>query len=378
MTKNKSFYLFFFLLYLFMTIGSFVQVLYFQETGHLGNFGISYGAMAISGAVMQLSFRWISALKTKLLLNIALILYGMSMTLRLLSYSVSASILSGVIGGLSATTILIIVRLQLMDFASNHENSNKIISSRFIVVQLAEVLGTILGGVMIGRTTNNVNNIQIAIIVVAALVILLILFPKKITVKVHSERKLKIFTGNKHLIKIVLSSLMFGLLVSLVAPLIPAIFNGMLHKIDLVTALTTASTVLALIGSIVIGRTNIANKAYRFLVITMLAMGVLFIVGSHFAALMILIILLYSFANPVYFQLKEVFEYNVIQKYNIDKIEMIAVSQTAFLIGDSIGTPIAGWFMSAWPLSNAMLAYGAINFVFMIIFMTLWQKNKIL
>lgn len=53
---QKSFLVFFFLFYLLMAIGSFLQIMYFTKTHYLSNFGFFYGAMAISGAIIQIYF----------------------------------------------------------------------------------------------------------------------------------------------------------------------------------------------------------------------------------------------------------------------------------------------------------------------------------
>lgn len=81
-----------------------------QEHQSLDNYSLSYSAMAISGALSFMITNQIPKNKTVVYFRIFVPLYALGMFLRIFVENRGLAILSGVIGGLGASAILLLVR----------------------------------------------------------------------------------------------------------------------------------------------------------------------------------------------------------------------------------------------------------------------------
>ncbi|WP_129045442.1 hypothetical protein [Companilactobacillus metriopterae] len=145
-----QYYIFYVLFGTLMSVASFAQIMYYQGEHQLINYGYSYAAMAISGALTQALFVYIRKVSSNIIIKVAFLLYGFAMYLRIFANSSVISIISGLIGGFGATTILVYIRLSLIEWASNYSaNEHKIISSRHTIVQITTLVGVAISGSLI-------------------------------------------------------------------------------------------------------------------------------------------------------------------------------------------------------------------------------------
>lgn len=108
--KYKSLLLFLFVFYFCMGASKFAQVLWFDKTGNLVNYSLSYSAMAIAGAFSFLLSNWISKLTLKTAITVFIPIYVVGMLLRTIPSPSIIPIISGIISGIGAATVLLIVR----------------------------------------------------------------------------------------------------------------------------------------------------------------------------------------------------------------------------------------------------------------------------
>lgn len=375
---QKSFLVFFFLFYLLMAIGSFLQIMYFTKTHYLSNFGFFYGAMAISGAIIQIYFIRIQYLAPKTILNMGLIIYGISMLLRIFSDSLFLSIISGVLGGVGATLVIVLMRIEILNRAEeiNMDGGNRLIGTRYLIIQSTSLIGTIISGILLVNFFKTIDFLPISIFSVGVLMIMLAFWPKHINAKLESSRKFEVLPKDPLLIKIFLNALLIGLLVAMIEPLIPAIFLINHISVGNTTILTIFTTLLGLLGGTIFRKKIIANNAVNFLAGIGLFIGTVFIL-SYFSNIILLIgIFAFSIMSPGYFQLKEIFEFRLIQHSKITKAELVAYSQTAYLVGDSIGAPIMTHIIY---IKNGLVAwelYGIVSLLFAFSVWYFWIKNK--
>ncbi|WP_138108113.1 hypothetical protein [Lactobacillus terrae] len=82
-----QYYVFFFVFYILMSVASFAQIMYYQGEHQLINYGYSYVAMAISGALTQALFVYIRKVSSNIIIKVAFLLYGFAMYLRIFADS---------------------------------------------------------------------------------------------------------------------------------------------------------------------------------------------------------------------------------------------------------------------------------------------------
>ncbi len=206
---------------------------------------------------------------------------------------------------------------------------------------------------------------------------LLMFWPQGVSVTFESNTKFKIFSKDSVLIKVAISSLLLGFLVSLYDPLIPAFIKNVVPQLGLVSIYTTICGVLTVLGSLWMTRERITSNSVYFLSFFALLLGVIFIISTGFSDIYkyLITIVMFSLLYPAYFQLKDVYEYDLIQNLHIPKPMIVAVSQTSLMFGDSAGTPISSWVFEKRGYDQLIIYYGIFSICIAVVFFILWRNT---
>ncbi|MBM7618043.1 putative MFS family arabinose efflux permease [Weissella uvarum] len=351
-----------------MAIASFFQVIYYQQAHALTNFGYSYGAMAIAGALTQTFFIYLQWIPSKVLIPASFIIYSCSMLFRIYAQSSLLSILSGLLGGIGATLISIYIRLNLMHIAENSsKDKQKIISSRYLTVQIATLGGTALAGYLMTNIASTFDlNLKSLVLISSFSMLLLTFWPKETNINLYNKKTnstkfhIKSISHIDHnFIFIALAATICGLLISTFDPLIPAFFKSYLNSPKIVSWDTTLAGVLTIIGAYIFSKKFITAKPLTNMILIILSTSIIFLISFNFHSDLkyYLSIFWYALITSAFIQLKEVYEFNIQQHKKIDKASLVALSQTAFLIGDSIGTPISSKIFESAGYDTILISY---------------------
>jgi len=373
-----NFFSFFFVFYLIMSVAAFIQVIYFQQQHALLNFGYATGIMAIAGAITQAMFGYLRRLASQLIILSGFICYCMAFYLRIFPTSMILSILSGIFAGYGATVIIVYIRLNLMQLAENQTQSGEsIISRRYTVVQIATLIGTAIAGMLMSQATRHGISIPAVMITLAIMMGLLVFWPKNMAIDFSSKAPTK-FTWplkNTTYLFVAITSVLLGALLSTFAPLIPAMLGVFIAKVSLVSQLTTISSLLTLIGSLIISKQLFMKQPLKSMYLMACCTGVLAAATYVFnvPGYWLFILAWFSLWSGMYIQLKEVYEFNLLKNKTLRKVDLIAVSQTAFLVGDSIGTPIASVLLQDFGLTLVFCSYGAFSIIVSVVLWRMWR-----
>ncbi len=136
------------LFFIGMWLSKTVHPLYFERHGHLVAFGLSYTAMAVAGTmsvfVGRLADRW----GPRLVMVLGSVLYSAGMTLRVFHDSPTIAVVSGVVGGLGASSVFVALRMWTLLNADESQRPG-VISRREFMNQAGMALGTGSAGALV-------------------------------------------------------------------------------------------------------------------------------------------------------------------------------------------------------------------------------------
>ena len=338
--------------------------------------------MAIAGAFAFLIANNLTGWTLQKIVARTIPLYALGMFLRLYTSSPMIAIISGAISGIGASITLLVIRTWLYSLSDQYPSDKDfLISARYTIVQVCSLVSTVLAGVLITLLSNSDQG-YIINIVGSSLVMLLISridFPGN--ERIQEQKKGFIYLpNNKQLgILLYLSVLILGIASSLVEPIIAAILRDIGFKVATTTLLTSTFGLITILGSFFYQLPWITKVASRSFIInqTLLLLGIigyLSVFTTKTGA--ILVFALSSFTIAGFFILKEIMEYDMFPKN--ETMIYIGLVQSAFLVGDAVGSPIGTSIYTKYGLNVLFILYAVAIVISTITYSVLYRymKNK--
>ncbi|MBF2643030.1 MFS transporter [Listeria seeligeri] len=380
--KYKSLLFFLFIFYFCMGLSKFAQVLWFEKSGNLVNYSLSYSAMAIAGAFSFLLSNWISKLTLKVAMRIFIPIYVIGMLLRTITGPSLIPIISGVISGIGAATVLLIVRTWIYKLTDEAvEDKSFIVSSRYTVMQISLTLATLCAGLFLSLY-NDSSIAYLSILVISSLLLFITLLVRNFpTQKVFKKDKLFTLFPTDKKIAIILYGcvILLGVSISLVEPLLPVIVSDLGYSTS-ITSLIISGYGLIKIGASFIFQHKLfsARPQITFLICELIIGGLFIATGlvNVDSILIISFIYILSIGTAGFFILKEIMEYEMLPKKEL--AIYLGLLQSAFLIGDSIGSPIGASIYSYFGYPMLFIVFGIVASLGGIVYFSLyyWMKRK--
>lgn len=378
--KHKHIFLFLFVFYLLMGVSKYAFVLFAQEHQSLDNYSLSYSAMAISGALSFMITNQIPKNKTVVYFRIFVPLYALGMFLRIFVENRGLAILSGVIGGLGASAILLLVRHWFLHIGEqDKENSNLIRSSRFAISNIASIIAVPVSGCAIFLMSFYQTNAYVTLLVIYACLMLLLSFTKVPNIEIPEKKQQWIFLPQDKVRGSLLYIITFilGICGSMVTSILPAIIKGAGWSVMGTTYLTTLIAVLTLLLTLILSNNWVSKKLSLFFFLNQLigilvALIIPLIVNSKMSMLIVLFVVEMTLAG--YFVISDLMDYQVIPK--AESTIYLGILQSSFLVGDSVGSPLGSFLYDRCGLSVLFMSYALICCVGTISFLAYYQKYK--
>lgn len=378
--KHKHIFLFLFVFYLLMGVSKYAFVLFAQEHQSLDNYSLSYSAMAISGALSFMITNQVPKNKTVVYFRIFVPLYALGMFLRIFVENRGLAILSGVIGGLGASAILLLVRHWFLHIGDqDKENSNLIRSSRFTISNIASIIAVPVSGCAIFLMSFYQTNAYVTLLVIYACLMLLLSFTKVPNIEIPEKKQQWIFLPQDRVRGVLLYVITFllGICGSMITSILPAIIKGAGWSVMGTTYLTTLIAVLTLLLTLVLSNNWVSKKLSLFFFINQL-IGILvafiipLIMNGKIGMLIVLFVVEMTLAG--YFVISDLMDYQVIPK--AESTIYLGILQSSFLVGDSVGSPLGSFLYDRCGLSILFMSYAIICCVGTISFLAYYQKYK--
>ena len=378
--KHKHIFLFLFVFYLLMGVSKYAFVLFAQEHQSLDNYSLSYSAMAISGALSFMITNQIPKNKTVVYFRIFVPLYALGMFLRIFVENRGLAILSGVIGGLGASAILLLVRHWFLHIGDqDKENSNLIRSSRFTISNIASIIAVPVSGCAIFLMSFYQTNAYVTLLVIYACLMLLLSFTKVPNIEIPEKKQQWIFLPQDKVRGSLLYIITFilGICGSMITSILPAIIKGAGWSVMGTTYLTTLIAVLTLLLTLILSNNWVSKKLSLFFFLNQLigilvALIIPLIVNSKMSMLIVLFVVEMTLAG--YFVISDLMDYQVIPK--AESTIYLGILQSSFLVGDSVGSPLGSFLYDRCGLSILFMSYAIICCVGTISFLAYYQKYK--
>lgn len=378
--KHKHIFLFLFVFYLLMGVSKYAFVLFAQEHQSLDNYSLSYSAMAISGALSFMITNQIPKNKTVVYFRIFVPLYALGMFLRIFVENRGLAILSGVIGGLGASAILLLVRHWFLHIGEqDKENSNLIRSSRFTISNIASIIAVPVSGCAIFLMSFYQTNAYVTLLVIYACLMLLLSFTKVPNIEIPEKKQQWIFLPQDKVRGSLLYIITFilGICGSMITSILPAIIKGAGWSVMGTTYLTTLIAVLTLLLTLILSNNWVSKKLSLFFFLNQLigilvALIIPLIVNSKMSMLIVLFVVEMTLAG--YFVISDLMDYQVIPK--AESTIYLGILQSSFLVGDSVGSPLGIFLYDRCGLSVLFMSYALICCVGTISFLAYYQKYK--
>ncbi|MCJ0537926.1 hypothetical protein [Enterococcus cecorum] len=378
--KHKHIFLFLFVFYLLMGVSKYAFVLFAQEHQSLDNYSLSYSAMAISGALSFMITNQIPKNKTVVYFRIFVPLYTLGMFLRIFVENRGLAILSGVIGGLGASAILLLVRHWFLHIGDqDKENSNLIRSSRFTISNIASIIAVPVSGCAIFLMSFYQTNAYVTLLVIYACLMLLLSFTKVPNIEIPEKKQQWIFLpqykARGSLLYII--TFILGICGSMITSILPAIIKGAGWSVMGTTYLTTLIAVLTLLLTLILSNNWVSKKLSLFFFLNqfigiLVALIIPLIVNSKMSMLIVLFVVEMTLAG--YFVISDLMDYQVIPK--VESTIYLGILQSSFLVGDSVGSPLGSFLYDRCGLSILFMSYALICCVGTISFLAYYHKYK--
>lgn len=378
--KHKHIFLFLFVFYLLMGVSKYAFVLFAQEHQSLDNYSLSYSAMAISGALSFMITNQIPKNKTVVYFRIFVPLYALGMFLRIFVENRGLAILSGVIGGLGASAILLLVRHWFLHIGDqDKENSNLIRSSRFTISNIASIIAVPVSGCAIFLMSFYQTNAYVTLLVIYACLMLLLSFTKVPNIEIPEKKQQWIFLPQDKARGSLLYIITFilGICGSMITSILPAIIKGAGWSVIGTTYLTTLIAVLTLLLTLILSNNWVSKKLSLFFFLNQLigilvALIIPLIMNGKMSMLIVLFVVEMTLAG--YFVISDLMDYQVIPK--AESTIYLGILQSSFLVGDSVGSPLGSFLYDRCGLSILFVSYALICCVGTISFLAYYQKYK--
>lgn len=373
----KGYFLFTAFFFFIMNLSKSVQVLWFDQNGQLGNFGLSYSAMAFAGA---LSFIYSSPLLRcfkKNPLFLPLVLYAIGMSLRVFTGNPWIATISGFVSGVGASTALNAFRTFMVS-TKHDDRFELILSHKNVLQQSASALGTAAIGVAIW-TLNFTGNPYPATLIVSAVAMFLLfaLWPNQNAEKENMDSqssgnswKLLIRDHSFKTLSLIVFSFLTGIAISCTAPFLLVILKRQGLAVSSIGLLVGSGVFIGAGTQTFITPKLKKNRYLSFFIFSEVALAVgtwaLSILGAsvYFVAAVYITRL---FVLSLSLFLQESLEYRLIPSKHAS--EILGMMQSVFLLGDMTGGSLGGLVSqkfgvdSTLHLGSALFALNGILFV---------------
>ena len=156
MTKTLPFICFQIFFFAMMWMSKTLHPIFFENQGHLANFGLSYSAMALAGYFSFLTGSITDRIGAKKTLGLGVVLYGMGLSLRAFPETAPVAILSGFICGIGAAATLTSLRLWMLDL-SCEKTQTRMVGLKSSTTALGTAIGCALAGFLPGLSVFKIS-----------------------------------------------------------------------------------------------------------------------------------------------------------------------------------------------------------------------------
>ncbi|MEV8321296.1 MFS transporter [Streptomyces sp. NPDC059900] len=354
-----------FLFFAGMWLSKTIHPLYFERHDHLVAFGLSYTAMAIAGTmsvfVGRLADRW----GPRPIMAAGSLLYAVGMALRVVHDSPAVAVISGLVGGMGASSVFIALRTWTL-YNANESQRPAIISRREFMNQAGMALGTGSAGALAALIGAGDSGYVTVLLLAAVFVLATIAFipPSKPRVPAGADgdspgkqaRLRDVFTRHRGIsLGVVGLGLLMGFYVSLLSPYLPLLLA------DRGVPLAWVGVVLAIAS---VARLSAAAVAGRFLRQRSPLTVFLIAEGCCAATTLVLAVAAGPWIAAVALALRGAFLLGATVSQELLQLNafpsalagvFFGLVQSAFLAGDSLGGALGGWFYHQLGSSTTVL-----------------------
>lgn len=389
--KNKrgipqNLFIYLVIYYFSMGISKYVQVLWFAKNDNLINYSLSYSSMAIFGSLSFIISTFISGWSIKKILKTFVPIYALGMSLRIFSGSAIVAIISGGVAGIGASICALAIRYWIFYLVDKKEENNKskIISTRYIIMQVSLMLATFVAGQLLYIV--KIENSYIYLLILSAIMILMLTAFKDIpnennVITQSSRKKFQLPDSKSKAITLYVSVVLMGISTSLLEPLLPVIIKDVGYNLSISTTIFTAYGLFK-IASIFIFKMEFfyKNSSITFLLLEVISGGVVLLIGLTGVDknILLLLLIMVGVETAGFFVLKEMMEYTMFPKSEM--LLYLGISQSAFLFGDSLGSIFGAMIYEKTGYNQLILYFGLFTVVSSSIYFMLYvifKKNNI-
>jgi MFS family permease len=356
-----------FLFFLGMWLSKTAWPLWFHESGDMRIYGISYSVMALTGALSVGVGNLVHRYGVPLSIRAGVGLYALGIGLRWFNQSLLAGVLSGVFGGLGASTVILALRTNAR-WLQDSGTSPKFLAARNMASQAATGLAGVLVGLFLGFSSR--FGTQIAVL--SGVIPLLVMFAlsgwifkedaaQSVEVKKASTSLMesyRLLHLNPRTRMLLILSTLCGLYTALSAPFFPLLY--------LDSGLTPSN--VAFLGTLA-AITGFASQPFSAWVSRRLRPLVGFVLGEGIYAASILfllfsqqffwialLILFRSMGRALSLLSEQIIEIGAVKKEQA--ATFYGAVQTTFLLGDSLGGAAGGFLVSSlgvrWTIASTV------------------------
>lgn len=353
MTKTLPFICFQIFFFAMMWMSKTLHPIFFENQGHLANFGLSYSAMALAGYFSFLTGSITDRLGAKKTLGLGAALYGVGLSLRAYPETAPVAILSGFICGIGAAATLTSLRLWMLDL-SCEKTQTRMVGLKSSTTALGTAIGCALAGFLPGLAVFKISMQSLlfatgASLFVAGLAILHSSTPEqahKTTVKKSPWHDLKtVFTQYRELSLFTSAiGVLTGLYVSFISPYLPLIMKDKGLTLGSIGLSIGAFSLIRFFADPLIAKWIDKNKSNSLMIFLSAEFSILIITG-----LFTLSVSKYSFIGFLVIRSLALGFSTIaeellwIQKFPKQLVGLLfGLNQSAFFVGDFLGGLVNG------------------------------------
>jgi MFS family permease len=348
-----------------------IHPLWFQASNSsLSFFGWSYSAMAVAGSLSFFVGYLADRYGITRALRIGLVLYAVGMALRCYTHSLTLAIVSGVIAGLGASTVLVCIRPLIFSWVTEKEIPLAL-ALKNSTISIGSSAGTLLAGwIPTILTPSSISYPAILLGSACSPILAALLIPEEglESAKVESSTQVEskvsireIFHRHSFLaIAIVFFGILSGGSASLLNPYLPVILADFGFDIGSIGILLATSRLTAAIVSLSLGKVPFEKIKYQIFLISGICLSIITLVlaSSPNQLFCGLFVLIYGIIFAVSVLTEEIIQMAIYPR-NLMAF-CFGLTQTGFLIGDSVGGVLGGWIYDYIGFSPALLIFSGL------------------
>jgi MFS family permease len=361
-----------------------LQPIFFESSGHLANFGLSYSAMALAGYFSFLTGSLTDHLGTQKTLGIGSVLYGIGLLLRSFPDYASVAVMSGLIAGTGASMVINALRLWLIDM-STESNRARYIGIKSSTAALGNAIGCALAG-LLPLLAITMKNIMFSVGVMLSVIGMMTLFFAKKDASTVNQKKRSPLTD----IKIIFSShrrlavytsvigVLTGFYVSFVSPYLPLIMKQKGLDMSSIGLSIGAFSLIRFFVDPVIARWIEKRIESKLAIFLTAEFSILLITGVFALSISKSLFIVFLIGRSVALGFSTISEELLwIQKFPREMVGLLfGVNQSAFFLGDFIGGLTNGVIYQNFGLTLCVFIALAVIILNAYLFTRLFKKEK--